>query len=136
MTTTLGFCLLQTHRFHLSSSPEAPDNSQELSFCTKGKLRHRELSTLPQLALLVSSKARFHLNPGNGKELLANAKDLGLIPGLGRSHGGGHGNPLQYSCLENPMNRGAWRATIHRMAKSLTRLKRLSTCNLMQNPCS
>ena len=39
--------------------------------------------------------------------------DLGLIPGLGRSLGGGHGNPLQYSCLENPIDRGAWRATVH-----------------------
>ena len=44
--------------------------------------------------------------------------DPGLIPGLGRSPGGGHGNPLQYSCLENPMDRGAWRATVHRVAKS------------------
>ena len=40
-------------------------------------------------------------------------RDMGLIPGLGRSPGGGHGNPLQYSCLENPMDRGAWRATVH-----------------------
>ena len=42
----------------------------------------------------------------------ANAGDVGSIPGLGRSPGGGHGNPLQYSCLENPMNRGAWQATV------------------------
>ena len=50
------------------------------------------------------------------KNLLANAgdvRDKGLIPGLGRSPGGGHGNPPQYSCLENPMDRGAWRATVH-----------------------
>ena len=40
-------------------------------------------------------------------------RDLGLIPGSGRSPGGGHGNPLQYSCLENPMDRGAWWATVH-----------------------
>ena len=43
----------------------------------------------------------------------ANAGDLGSIPGSGRSPGGGHGNPLQHSCLENPMDRGAWRATVH-----------------------
>ena len=43
--------------------------------------------------------------------------DVSLIPGLGRSSEGGHGNPLQYSCLENPMNRGAWWATVHRVAK-------------------
>ena len=52
-----------------------------------------------------------------------NIKDVGLIPGSGRSPGGGHGNPLQYSCLENPMDRGAWRATVYRVAKSQTRLK-------------
>ena len=45
-------------------------------------------------------------------------RDLDSIPGLGRSPGGGHSNPLQYSCLENPMNRGAWQATVHRTAKS------------------
>ena len=47
-------------------------------------------------------------------------KDVGLIPGLGRSPGGGHGNPLQYSGLENPVDRGACRATVHRVAKSWT----------------
>ena len=55
------------------------------------------------------------------------AGDAGSVPGLGRSPGGGHGNLLQYSCLENPMDRGAWRATIHRVAKNRTRLKWLST---------
>ena len=45
-------------------------------------------------------------------------RDVDLIHGLGRSPGGRHGNPLQYSCLKNPMNRGAWRATVHRVAKS------------------
>ena len=49
-------------------------------------------------------------------------RDLGLISGLGRSPGGGHGNPLQYSCLESPMGRGAWRATVHGVAESQTRL--------------
>ena len=51
---------------------------------------------------------------------------MGLIPELERSPGGGHGNPLQYSCLKNPMDRGAWWATDHRVPKSWTRLKRLS----------
>jgi len=50
-------------------------------------------------------------------------RDAGSIPGLGRSPGGGHGNPLQYSCLENPMDRGAWRAIVHRVTNSQTRLK-------------
>ena len=46
-------------------------------------------------------------------------RDAGLIPGLGRYSGGGHGNPLQYSRLEDPMDRGDWRATVHGVAKSL-----------------
>ena len=54
------------------------------------------------------------------KELACNAGDTGdagLIPGSGRSPRGGHGNPFQYSCLENPMDRGAWPATVHRLSK-------------------
>ena len=56
----------------------------------------------------------------DGKESACNAGDLGSIPGLGRSPGGGHGNPLQYSCLENPMDRGAWWATVLRLSQSGT----------------
>jgi len=50
-------------------------------------------------------------------------RDAGLIPGSGRFLGGGHGDPFQYSCLENPMGRGPWWATVHRVAKSWTRMK-------------
>ena len=57
----------------------------------------------------------------------ANVGDVGLIPGSGRSPGEGNGNPLQDSCLENPMDRGAWQATIHGVAKVKTPLKQLST---------
>ena len=60
------------------------------------------------------------------KNLPANAgniSDAGSIPGLGRSPGGGHGNPLHYSSLENPMDRGAWQATVHSVAQSETQLK-------------
>ena len=53
----------------------------------------------------------------------ANATDLASILGSGRSPGGGNGNPFQYSCLGNPMDSGAWRATVHRVAWSQTRLK-------------
>ena len=49
----------------------------------------------------------------DGKESACNAGDLGWMPGLGRSPGEGNGNPLQYSCQENPMGRGAWWATVH-----------------------
>ena len=61
----------------------------------------------------------------SGKESTYNAgdiKDTGLIPGLGRSPGEGNGNPLQSSCLENPMDRGAWWATVHGVTKSQTQL--------------
>ena len=54
------------------------------------------------------------------KNLPANARDAGSIPGLGRSPGRGCGNPPQYSCLENPRDRGAWQATVHRVAESDT----------------
>jgi len=66
-----------------------------------------------QMALVVKNP------PANTR----NIKDVGLIAGSGRFHGGEHGNPLQYSCLENPMDRGAWRATVYRVAKSGTQLK-------------
>jgi len=56
------------------------------------------------------------------KESACQARDAGLIPGSGRSPAEGNGNPLQYSCLGNPMNRGAWRATVHGVAKSGKRL--------------
>ena len=71
---------------------------------------------LPRVALVVKKP------PANTEDI----GDTGLIPGSGRSPGGGHGSPLQYSCVENPMDRGAWRATVHGIAKSRTRLKRLS----------
>ena len=57
-------------------------------------------------------------------------RDMGLILGSGRSPGGGHGNSIQYSCLENPMDKGAWWATVHRVAKSL------DTTELTQHTCT
>ena len=56
-----------------------------------------------QVALVVKN------SPANTGDI----RDVGLVPGVGRFPGGGHGNPLQYSCLENPMDRGAWRATVY-----------------------
>ena len=58
----------------------------------------------------------------DGKESACNAGDPGLIPGLGRTPGEGTGNPLQYSCLENSMERGVWWATVHGVTESQTRL--------------
>ena len=63
-----------------------------------------------QVALVVKNP------PGS----VGDIRDVDSIPGLGRSPGGGHGNPFQYSCLENPMNRGAWQATVHGVTKSQT----------------
>ena len=64
---------------------------------------------------------------------VGDGRDAGSIPGLGRPPGEGHGNPLQYSCLENSMDRGAWWATVLGVIKSQTRLKRLGmhTCTHM-----
>ena len=58
----------------------------------------------------------------DSKESACNVGDLGSVSGLGRSPEGGRGKPLQYSCLENPMDRGAWRAIVHGVTKSWTRL--------------
>ena len=63
----------------------------------------------------------------SGKETSCNVGDAGLIPGSGRSLGEGNGNSLQYSCLENPMDRGAWWATVHGVTQSRAGLKRIST---------
>ena len=66
-----------------------------------------------QVALVVKNP------PASGGDI----RDTGSIPELGRSPGGGHGNPLQYSCLENALDRGAWQATVHRVTHSRVRLK-------------
>ena len=74
--------------------------------------------------LICRSACRILSFPGGsgGKESACNAGDLGSIPGLGRSPGGGNGYPLQYSCLKNSMDRGTWQAAVHRVAKSWTQL--------------
>ena len=65
------------------------------------------------------------------KEFAWNVGDVGSIHGSGRSAGGGHGNPLQYSCLENPMHRGAWRVMVHEVTKSWTWVKWLSSSSML-----
>ena len=91
---------------------------------TLGKWRGRKcsyymyscISRASQVALVVKNP------PANARDI----RDTALITGSGRSPGEGHSNPFQYSCLENPTDRGAWQATIHRTTKSQTWLKRLS----------
>ena len=70
------------------------------------------------------------------KNLPANAGDAGSIPGLGRSPGEGNGNPLQYSCLGNPMEKGAWWATVHGVARVTHDLvtKQQQPCDFVKNP--
>ena len=65
----------------------------------------------------------------------ANAGESGSIPGSGRSSGGGDGSPLQYSCLENPMDRGAWWAIVHETAKELDTTERLNNKQLYKAAC-
>ena len=98
------------------------------------------------LQTLASSEVglrNLYWHPGfpGGSEVKAsacNVGDLGLIPGLGRSPGEGKGNPLQYSCLEDPMDGGAWWATVHRLPKSRTRLSNftyLTQCKCCVSSC-
>jgi len=70
----------------------------------------------------IGRRILIHYFPGgsDGKASAYNTGDPGSIPWLGRSSGEGNGNPLQYSCLENPMDGGAWWATVHGVAKSRT----------------
>ena len=76
----------------------------------------------PQMALVVKNP------PTKARDI----RNTSSTPGSGRSCGGGRGNPLQYSCLENPLDRRAWRATVHGVVESQTQLKRLSTCTQHQ----
>ena len=94
--------------------------SAEVCRCRKFCLVNKALSIAlgaSQVVLVVKNPPA---NAGNGR-------DVGLIPGSRRSPGGGHGSPLQYSCPENPMDREARQATVHRVTKSQTGLKQLST---------
>ena len=71
----------------------------------------------------------------DGEESASSAGDLGSVSGLGSSNGGGNGNPLQYSCLENSMDRGAWWTTIHGVTKTQTQLKGLSMPTFPELSC-
>ena len=87
------------------------------------------LTISPSLHCTLSISEFIHGPPSrpSGKESTCNVRDLGLIPGLGRSPAGGHGKPLQCSCLENPMDRGTWQAAVHRATQNQTQLKRVGT---------
>ena len=79
------------------------------------------LSVVDSICLSVFSLDAHKTSGGSdSRESACNEGDLGLIPGLGRSPRGGHSNPLHYSCLDNPMDRGAWQTVVHRVAQSQT----------------
>ena len=80
------------------------------------------LENFPQFVVIHTVTSLGFPDSSNGKESACNGRDLGLIPGLGRSPGEGHGNALQYSHLENSMGRGAWRAPVYGVTKSQTQL--------------
>ena len=87
--------------------------------CYPGNGRKREVFSF-YLVERKSSASQVALAVKNSPPSAGDIRDVGPIPGSGRSPGGGHGNPLQYSCLENPMDRGAWWATDHGVEKSWT----------------
>ena len=72
------------------------------------------------IIVIISITMMGFLDGSEGKESARSAGDPGSIPGSGRCPGEGNGNPLQYSCLENPMNRGAWQAAVHGVTKNWT----------------
>ena len=100
----------QTHRLQKINSRLPKGKKANLEFLNQSlKVQHIESMGFP--------------GGSNGKESACSAGDSGLIPGSGRSPGEENGNPLQYFCLENPMDRGAWQAIVYRVAKSRTQLK-------------
>ena len=72
------------------------------------------------VGVLINGASHVALLVKNSFASAGDIRDVGWIPGSGASPGGGHGNPLQYSCLENPLDRGSWQATVHRVTKSQT----------------
>ena len=97
-------------------------------------LRHFLLISLRlTLADLILSALPIFPGGSEVKVSACNTGDLGLIPGSGRSLGEGNGNPFQYSCLDNPMDRGAWWATVHGVAKSQTRLSDFTSLHFFQD---
>ena len=92
-------------------------HSRRLQFATQ-KRSLKEICQIVKQQLSLDSQATVVVKnlPANAGDL----KDVGLIPGSGRSSGEGNGNPIQFSCLENPLDTGAWWATVHRVAQSWT----------------
>ena len=114
------FLIIITRLYFRSPELTHPNNWMFILFD-----QHISISPIPQL--FYSLVLQDFPGGSDGKASVYNVGNPGLIPGSGRSSREGNGNLLQYSCLENPMAGGAWLATVHGVAKSWTRLKRLST---------
>ena len=102
--------------------PLTPEETDYYIESTSSYLKTSKESEEFSLSFTLYLRDQFESFPGgsDGKESACNTGNLGLIPGSGRCPEEGNGNPLQYSCLENPMDRGAWWATVHGIAKSWT----------------
>ena len=111
-----GIFLTQESNPHLLTSP-----ALACGFFTTSSTWEAHIYIIRLLLLCVWATEKRDFPDGSVvKNLPANAGDAGLVPGLGRCPGEGHGNPLQYSCLENPLDRGNWWATVHEITKSRT----------------
>ena len=104
--------------------PEGPGSQPQANVSFKCRGSISKVIPPPQASCLLLPSIPPRILKGAQRR---SVRDICSIPGSGRSPGGGNGYPLQYSCLENPMDKGSWRATAHRVAKSQTGLKQLST---------
>ena len=102
-----------------------PSQSTELNFLCHTAVS-QYLSVL-HMVMYMCGTSKVALVVKNPPANAGSMRDVGSFPGSGRPPGGGHGNPLQYSCLENPMDRGVWQATVYRVMKNQKQLKGLST---------
>ena len=109
------------HRLNGHEFEQTPGDSDG-----QGSLVCCSLSGCKELDMTQQLNNKYFPGGSDGKASAFNAGDLGSVPGWGRSPGEGNGNPLQYSCLENPTDGGAWQATVHGVAKSWTQLTSLS----------
>ena len=125
-----------------STAPGREEREDDHSDCSEPVGKHpttiKNSMAGTELGLLCANQF-YHLptmGPGasDGKVSACNVGDLGSIPGLGRSPGEGNGNPLQYFCLENPMDGGAWRAAVHGISKSQTRLSDFTSLHFTMGP--
>ena len=116
--------LLYEHKFFFFKV--STQESDVIGICLTAKLFQKNRSSLYYHQICQAWASRLALVVKNLPVNAGDIRDVGAMPGSGRSPEGEYGNELQYSCLENPMDRGAQRATVHRVAKSRTRLKQLS----------